>query len=171
MAKDNRYFNGADSKKTESKILADSNNADANNADIATNGDSNRDEVRANQMDRICEIGKELSDKVLKKIESKDYLQANLKRKSENVSRETLENQKENDEQKNVLFNNFVVFASLCAVVLYVLSRFLGKKSQKTSQNPPFENADILRSGDTSEQKAGENDSLADSILIRAGDK
>ena len=156
MAKDNRNFDGADTKKTESKILADSDNADANNADIAKNGDRDRDEKRADKMDRICEIGKELSDKVLKKIESKDYLQANLKRKNENVSCETLENQEENDEQKNVLFNNFVVFAVLCAVVLYVLSRTLGKKAQKTSQNPPFENADILGSGYTSEQKAGD---------------
>lgn len=171
MAKDNRNFNGVDAEKTESKILADSDNATLDNVDFAKNGDSNRDEIRADKMDRICEIGKELSDKVLKKIESKDYLQSNLKRKSENVSRETLENQKENDEQKSVLFNNFVVFVSLCAVVLYVLSRILGKKTQKTSQNPPFENADILRSGGASEQKAGENDSLADSILIRAGDK
>lgn len=171
MAKDNRNFDGADAKKTESKILADNDNATLDNADTLENGDSDRDEIRADKMDRICEIGKELSDKVLKKIESKDYLQANLKRRNENVSHETLENQEENNEQKNVLFNNFVVFASLCAVVLYVLSRILGKKSQKTSQNPPFENADILRSGDTSEQKAGENDSLADSILIRAGDK
>lgn len=171
MEKNYRNLDGADAKEAESKILADSDNATTDNVDIAKNGDSNRDEIRADKMDRICEIGKELSDKVLKKIESKDYLQANLKRKNENVSRETLENQKENDGQKSVLFNNFVVFASLCAVVLYVLSRFLGKKAQKTSQNPPFENADILRSGDTSEQKAGENDSLADSILIRAGDK
>lgn len=171
MAKDSRNFDGADSKETESKILADSDNAGIDNAYIAKNGDSDRDEVRADKMDRICEIGKELSDKVLKKIESKDYLHANLKRKSENVSCETLENQKENDEQRSVLFNSFVVFTCLCAVVLYVLSRILNKKAQKTSQNPPFENANNLGSGGASEQKAGENDSLADSILIRAGDK
>lgn len=169
MAKDNRHFNGTDSKKTESKILADSDNASIDNAYIAKNGDSDRDEVRTDKMDRICEIGKELSDKVLKKIESKDYLQANLKRKNENVSHETLENQKENNEQRSVLFNSFVVFACLCAVVLYVLSRILGKKAQKTSQNPRFENANNLGSGGASEQKAGEKDSLADSILIRAG--
>lgn len=171
MAKNTRFDDGTDSKETKSKILADSTNAVSNNADIIANGDSDRDEIRADKMDRICEIGKELSDKVLKKIESKDYLQANIKRKNENVSYETMEKNKENDEQRNVLSNGFVVFACLCAFVLYFLSRFLGKKSQKTSQNPPFENTDILRSGDTGEQKAGENDSLADAILIRAGDK
>lgn len=171
MAKNTRFDDGTDSKETKSKILADSTNAVSNNADIIANGDSDRDEIRANKVDRVCEIGKELSDKVLKKIESKDYLQSNLKRKSEDVSRETLENNKENNEQRSVLFNSFAVLALLCAVVLFFLSRILGKKSQKTSQNPPFENTDILRSGDTGEQKAGENDSLADAILIRAGDK
>lgn len=171
MAKNTRFDDGTDSKETKSKILADSTNAVNNNADIIANGDSDRDEIRADKMDRICEIGKELSDKVLKKIESKDYLQSNLKRKSEDVSHETLENNKENNEQRSVLFNSFAVLALLCAVVLFFLSRVLGKKSQKTSQNPPFENTDILRSGDTGEQKAGENDSLADAILIRAGDK
>lgn len=171
MAKNNRVFDGTATEKAKSKILANSDNAIIDNVDIATDGDSNRDEVRADQVDRICELGEELSDKVLKKIESKDYLQSNLKRKSENVSHETLENNKENDEQRSVLFNNFVVFIMLCAVVLYIFSRFLGKKAQKTSQNPPFENADNQTSGDTREQKAGENDSLANAILIRAGDK
>lgn len=171
MAKNTRFDDGTDSKETKSKILADSTNAVSNNADIIANGDSDRDEIRADKMDRICEIGKELSDKVLKKIESKDYLKENLARKcrDDNVSRETLGEVK--DEQRNVLFNGFVICTCLCAVVLYIFSRILGKKSQKTSQNPPFENADILRSGDTGEQKAGENDSLADAILIRAGDK
>lgn len=171
MAKNNRNVDGVDAEKAESTILADSDNATIDNANFIENGDSNRDEVRADKVDRICEFGEELSDKVLKKIESKDYLQSNLKRKSENVSHETLENNKENDEQRSVLFNNFVVFTMLCAVVLYIFSRFLGKKAQKTSQNPPFENADNQTSGDTSEQKAGENDSLANAILIRAGDQ
>lgn len=171
MAKNNRNINGVDAKEAESTILADSDNATIDNANFIENGDSNRDEVRTDKVDRICEVGEELSDKVLKKIESKDFLQSNLKRKSENVSHETLENNKENDEQRSVLFNNFVVFTVLCAVVLYVFSRFLGKKAQKTSQNPRFQNADNHRSGDTSEQKAGENDSFANSILIRAGDK
>lgn len=171
MAKNNRNIDGVDAEEAKSTILVDSNNAIIDNVNIVKNGDSDRDEVRADKVDRICEVGEELSDKVLKKIESKDYLQSNLKRKSENVSHETLENNKENDEQRSVLFNNFVVFTVLCAVVLYVLSRFLGKKAQKTSQNPPLENADNQRSGDTSEQKAGENDSLANAILIRAGDK
>lgn len=171
MAKNTRFDDGTDSKETKSKILVDSNNATANNVDIAKNGDSDRNEIRTDKMDRICEIGKELSDKVLKKIDSKDYLKENLARKcrDDNVSRETLGEVK--DEQRNVLFNGFVICTCLCAVVLYIFSRILGKKSQKTSQNPPFENTDILRSGDTGEQKAGENDSLADAILIRAGDK
>lgn len=171
MAKNTRFDDGTDSKETKSKILADSTNAVSNNADIIANGDSDRDEIRADKMDRICEIGKELSDKVLKKIESKDYLAQNLKRKSENVSCETLENNKENDEQRSVLFNSFVVFAFVCAFILYFLSRILSKKSQKTSQNPPFENADISLRENTSEQKAVKNDSLADAILIRAGEK
>lgn len=171
MAKNIRDFDGAVAKKAESTVLANSNNAASDNADIAANGNSDRDEIRADKMDRICEIGQELSDKVLKKIESKDYLQSNLKRKSEDVSRETLENNKENNEQGNVLFNGFTVFALLCAVVLYIFSRFLGKKSQKNSQNPPFENADISSGENTSGQKASENDSLADAILTRAGDK
>lgn len=171
MAKNIRDFNGAVAKKAESTILVDSNNATADNADFVEDGDSNRNEVRADKVDRVCEIGQELSDKVLKKIESKDYLKDNLARKckDDNVSRETLGEEK--DEQRSVLFNGFVVCACLCAVVLYIFSRFLGKKSQKTSQNPPFENTDILRSGDTGEQKASENDSLADAILTRAGDK
>lgn len=171
MAKNHRNFNRTSAEETESTILANRDNATIDNVDFTEDGNSDRDEIRADKMDRICEIGKELSDKVLKKIESKDYLQSNLKRKSEDVSRETLENNKENNEQRSVLFNSFAVLALLCAVVLFFLSRVLGKKSQKTSQNPPFENTDILRSGDTGEQKAGENDSLADAILIRAGDK
>lgn len=171
MAKNITNVNGADAEKTKSTILVDSNNATANNVDIAKNGDSDRNEIRANKVDRVCEVGKELSEKVLKKIESKDYLAQNLKRKSENVSCETLENNKENDEQRSVLFNSFVVFAFVCAFILYFLSRILGKKSQKTSQNPPFENADIFSSENTSEQKAVKNDSLADAILIRAGEK
>lgn len=171
MAKNTGNLDRADTKKTESKILVDSDNATFDNADFVANGNSDRDEIRADKMDRICEIGKELSDKVLKKIDSKDYLKENLARKcrDDNVSRETLGEVK--DEQRNVLFNGFVICTCLCAVVLYIFSRILGKKSQKTSQNPPFENTDILRSGDTGEQKAGENDSLADAILIRAGDK
>lgn len=171
MAKNITNVNGADAEKTKSTILVDSNNATANNVDIAKNGDNNRDEIRANKMDRVCKVGEELSDKVLKKIESKDYLAQNLKRKSENVSCETLENNKENDEQRSVLFNSFVVFAFVCAFILYFLSRILSKKSQKTSQNPPFENADISLRENTSEQKAVKNDSLADAILIRAGEK
>lgn len=171
MAKNTNNFDGTDSKKAESTVLSDSNNATADSANIARHGDSDRNEARADKMDRICEIGQELSDKVLKKIESKDYLQSNLKRKSEDVSHETLENNKENDEQRSVLFNGFTVFALLCAVVLYIFSRFLGKKSQKTSQNPPFENTDISSGENTSGQKASENDSLADAILTRAGDK
>ena len=171
MAKNYRNFNGVSAEETESAILANSDNAAIDNANITENGDSDRDEVGADKVDRVCEVGEDLSNKVLKKIESKDYLQSNLKRKSEDVSRETLENNKENDGQRSVLFNDFAVLALLCAVVLFFLSRILSKKSQKTSQNPPFENTENFSRENTSEQKTGENDSLADAILIRAGDK
>ena len=171
MAKNHRNFNGVSAEETESAILANSDNAAVDNANITENGDSDRDEVGADKVDRVCEVGEDLSNKVLKKIESKDYLQSNLKRKSKDVSYETLENDKENDEQRSVLLNGFAVLALLCAVVLYFFPRVLGKKSQKTSQNPPFENAENFSRGNASGQKTGENDSLADAILIRAGDE
>ena len=171
MAKNHKNFNGVSTEKTESTILANCDNAIIDNADFAENGYSDRDEVRADKVDRVCGVGEALSNKVLKKIESKDYLQSNLKRKSKDVSYETLENNKENDEQRSVLFNSFAVLTLLCAVVLYFLSKILGKKSQKTSQNPPFENTENFSRESASGQKTGENDSLADAILIRAGDK
>lgn len=169
MAKSVGNLDRITAEKAKSKVLVVGDNAVIDNADFVANGDSDRDEIRADKVDRVCEAGKELSDKVLKKIESKDYLLSNLKRKSEDVSRETLENNKENNEQRSVFFNSFAVFAFLCAVVLYFFSRILSKKSQKTSQNPPFEKTDNSLRENTSEQKTGENDSLADAILIRAG--
>lgn len=171
MAKTVGNFDRITAEKAKSKVLVGGDNAVIDNADFVANGNSDRDEIRADKVGRLCEIGKELSDKVLKKIESKDYLQSNLKRKSENVSYETLEKNKENDEQRSVLFNSFAVLCLLCVVVLFFLSRILSKKSQKTSQNPPFENTENFSRENTSEQKTGENDSLADAILIRAGDK
>lgn len=171
VAKNIANIDGASAQKAELKILVDSNNAIADNADIAKDGDSDRDEVRADKVDRVCDVGTELSEKVIKKIESKDYLLQNLRRKSENVSCETLEKNEEKDGQRNVFFNSFVVIAFVCAFILYFLSRFLGKKSQKASQNPPFENADILSRESSSAQKAEENASLADAILVRKGEK
>lgn len=171
MEKNNRDNGRVSAKETKSTILADSDNATTDNVDIVKDGNSNRNEIGANKMDRVCEIGTELSDKVLKKIESKDYLKNNLARMSKNVSRETLGDDEEKNEQRNVLFNGFIVFTCLCVVVLYFFSKILSKKSQKISQNLTLENADILRSGDTNEQKTGDNDSIADAILIRAGEK
>lgn len=150
--------------------LDSDNPANLNNPNTSKNGNTNRDDKQAIAMDsdpsradKIIDISQTISDKVSKKIESKNYLYDNLLRKQrENVSYETLQT-KENENDKSVFDNPFVVFGLFCAVLFAIYKFLMPKKAVKTQENPLRENT----SGDTSGESFS---SLANDILLKTNE-
>ena len=149
------------------EVVDSSSAVDNNSPNPVADGDTNRNVKQALTMDngnarigQIFDISNEISNKVLKKIESKNYLYDNLLRKQkENVSCETLQN-KGNENAKSVFNDKFFMFGIFFAVC-YALWRFLKpknavKKAEKT--------LDDFTSGDTSGDTFS---SLASDFLLK----
>ena len=150
------------------KGLDNNRNTFDNSLNIAANGNTNRDEQQTAAMDRnaarndgITDISQVISDKVAKKIESKNYLYDNLLRKNkENVSYETIQTQ-ENENVKSVFDNKLFVFGLFIAVA-YAIYKFLKPKNAvKKAEKPLSEYTE----GETSGESFS---SLANEILLKA---
>lgn len=173
MEQDNRDIKRTTAEATEPKILDSASNAVDNNVNTAANGNKLGDEERADKVDSIVEGGG-ISDKVLKKIESKDYLYENLKRRGRgDVSRETSNNEVKDEKKKVIDFKVLVIIAALALFFLKILEK-RKQKAVNNAQKPAFDSTGVFSSGSTGEQKAGdfegeagEYNNLADAILIR----
>ena len=148
------------------EVVDSSSAVDNNSPNPAANGNTNRDVKQTFTMDKdaragqIFDFSNEISNKVLKKIESKNYLYDNLLRKQkENVSYETLQN-KGNENAKSVFNDKFFMFG-IFFIVCYALWRFLKPKNAvKKAENP----LDDFTSGDTSGDTFS---SLASDFLLK----
>ena len=174
MEQNSRDIKRATAEATEPEILDSASNAADNNVDIVAHGNELRNKERADKVDSVVEIGNNISDKVLKKIESKDYLYDNLRRKErDEVSRETFDDEVKNREKKVIDFKVLVIVAALALLFLKILKK-RKRKAVNNAKNTAFDSTGVFSSGGTGEQKAGvfesgagEYDSLADAILIR----
>ena len=150
------------------KGLDNNSNAIDNSPNITKDGNTNRDEQQTAAMDRnttradgVIDISQVISDKVAKKIESKNYLYDNLLRKNkENVSYETIQTQ-DNDNVKSVFDNKLFVFG-LFIVVIYAIYKFLKPKNAVKKAEKPLSE---YTTGETSGESFS---SLANEILLKA---
>lgn len=150
------------------KGMDNNNNTTDNSTNIATNGNPNRNDKQTAAMDRhttrtdrVTDISQIISDKVAKKIESKNYLYDNLLRKNkENVSYETIQTQ-DNDNVKSVFDNKLFVFGLFIAVI-YAIYKFLKPKNAVKKAEKPLSE---YTTGDTSGESFS---SLANEILLKA---
>lgn len=174
MEQDSRNIKRATTEAAEPEILDSASNAVNNNVDTAANGDKLRNEKRTDKVDSVIEIANNISDKVLKKIESKDYLYDNLKRKErDNVSYETSNNEVKEKEKKVIDFKVLVIVAALALLFLKILEK-RKEKAVNNAKNTAFDSTGVFSSGSAGEQnagdfegEAGEYNNLADAILIR----
>lgn len=173
MEQDSRDIERATAEAAELEILDSASNAANNNVDVVAHGNKFGNEKRADKVDSIVESGNNISDKVLKKIESKDYLYDNLRRKErDSVSRET----SDNEEKKVIDFKILVIVAALALLFLKILEK-RKKKAVNNAKNTAFESTGVFSSGSAGEQnagdfegEAGEYNNLADAILMRKSD-